>query len=544
MSKVAAFLRRLVPVVVLVAIVGVAGWLLFGRSEPKPTYTVELDNAFGLTEGSEFRTAGVTVGAVKTMKVDKRTARALVKVELQRTDFGDLRKDVTCSVEPQSVIGEYFMDCQPGTAKEKLRVGSRIPVSQTTGTIPPDLVASVMRRPQREQLGLILTELGSGFATRGPELQQIIKRAIPALRETDKVLKILADNRRTLVALNKDASVVLTRLASNRRDVGRFVREARDTATISANRRVELAETIRRLPAFLRELRPTLRDLGTVADKQTPALRDLRIAAPQLTTLLNRLGPFAEASGPALEALGEAGKLGTAAARPATTTLQVARRLGQELIDPATNLRFVLEHVDDRKNAVEPSPVSPEGKGFTGLEALLRYPYVQSQAINLFDSRGYTLKLNALVNECSEYTNAESARRDPERTSRCNSWLGPNQPGVTTPDPSESGDGDGQEENGDDNESSPIPELPGLPGLPTLPGLPPLPIASSDARKAPAPAAASPAAPAPTPAATEVEDLVDDVVQVLPGAQKSDEDADRESSDQAAGELLDYLLGS
>jgi virulence factor Mce-like protein len=430
--------RKIIPALVLAAIAAGLVYLLFftGGGPKGERYTVELDNAFGLTEGADMRVAGVNVGKIRTLRVDKDTAHALVGVEVTRTDFGDLRKDATCSIEPQSLIGEYFMDCQPGTSKQKLKAGGRIPVDQTTGTIPPDLVASIMRMPQREQLRFILSELGAGFAARGPELNQVIQRAIPALRETDNVLKILADNRRTLVALNRDASQVLTTLAANKRDVRRFVSEARDTAQISAGRRAELAETIRRLPAFLRELRPTLRDLGTVADKQTPALRDLRASADDLTTLLNRMGPFTDAAEPAIDALGEASKLGTRAVEPARKTVATVRQTGETAKDPATNLRFVLEHIDDRNNAVEESPVSPGGRGFTGLEAFMRYPFVQAQALNLFDSRGYTLKLNALVNECSGYTNAETAKNNPERTKKCNAWLGPNQPGVTTPDPS------------------------------------------------------------------------------------------------------------
>jgi virulence factor Mce-like protein len=428
--------RRAVPAVVLLALVAAGAWLLFLRGgDPVPQYKIELDNAFGMTKGTELRAAGVNVGSVKTLEVDPKTARAIVTVQVQRKDFGDLRRDAKCSVEPQSLIGEYFIDCQPGRAS-RLPENGTIPVEQTTGTIPPDVVASVMQRPQREQLSIILSELGAGFAARGPDLQAVIKRAVPALKETDQVLELLAANSDTLRALTRQSDVVMGRLADNRRDVGRFVREARDTATVSAGRRRELAETIRRLPAFLRELRPTLRDLGTVADKQTPALQDLRAAAPRLTQLLQRLGPFAEAADPAVDALGEASKKGTRAVGPARRTVGEVRTLARTAKDPSTNLRFVLEHIDDRNNAVEPSPVSPGGRGFTGLEALLRYPFVQSQAINLFDSRGYTLKINALVNECSGYTNAESAKKDPARTRRCNAWLGPNQPGVTTPDPS------------------------------------------------------------------------------------------------------------
>ena len=432
-------LKRALPALVLLALVAGAVFLLLGRKESPPSYTVELDNAFGLTESAELRAAGVRVGKVKTLKVDPKTARALVEVVVERTDFGDLRKDATCSVEPQSLIGEYFLDCEPGRSNAKLPEGATIPVERTTGTIPPDLVAATLGRPQREQFSLILSELGQGFAARGPELNETIKRAIPALRETNRVLAILGDNRRTLQVLTRDAATVLSELSGNRRDVARFVSEARDTAQISAGRRTELAETIRLLPAFLRELRPTMRDLGTVADRQTPALRDLRAASPDLTLLLRRLGPFADASRPAIDALGKASVIGTDAARESRDTIQSVGRLARTAKDPATNLRFVLEHLDDRRFATEKAPQSPGGEGFTGLEAFLRYPFVQSQAINIFDTRGYLLKLNILANECSGYTNARSAKADPGRTARCRNWLGPNQPGVTTPDPTATG---------------------------------------------------------------------------------------------------------
>jgi virulence factor Mce-like protein len=542
MRRVRRVIRRVFPVLVLVTVAAVGGWLLAGRGEALPTYTLELDNAFGLTEDAELRAAGVRVGSVRSLRVDPETARALVEVEVERDDFGDLRTDATCSIEPQSLIGEYFLDCDPGTSKRKLPEGGTLPVEQTTGTIPPDLVAGIMRRPQREQLGLLLTELGAGFASRGPELQQVIQRAIPALNETDRVLGILARNRRTLQALNRDASTVLARLSGNRRDVGRFVREARDTATVSAGRRRELAETIERLPAFLRELRPTLADLGTVADKQTPALRDLRAGADDLTTLLERLGPFAEAAGPAVDALGEASKEGTRAAGPARATVQRAGKLGRTAKDPATNLRFSLEHIDSRENAVEPSPVSPGGRGFTGLEAFLRYPFVQSQAVNLFDSRGYTLKLNALVNECSGYTNAETAKRDAARTKRCNAWLGPNQPGITTADPSARATPAAREQRSDKPASRArrAPARNAEPAAPAQPQTPAAPAPGTPAPQAPAPGPALPPVPG-----IDVDELLEGLREALPGGQApAPSPPQSPSSDRAAEGLLDYLLGS
>ena len=415
--------RILIGIVAVALVVG--GFFLLRGGEKPPTYKIVLDNAFGLIEGADLKAAGVKVGKISKLEIDMKTNRALVTTELMKPEFADFRKDVTCSVEPQSLIGEYFLNCQPGTDREKIRNGGTIPVEQTSGTIPADLVNNIMRRPWRERFGIILNELGVGLGARGPELQETIKRAIPALRDTDRVLKILADNRNVLRQLNVDAAKVMTRLSGNRGNVARFVSEARDTARASAERRGDLATNIRLLPRFLRELRPVLRDLGTTAERQAPALRDLRTAAPDLELLLRRLGPFADASRPALNSLGEASKTGTEAMRPARATIKEARELADTGLEPIKNLRYVLEHVDDRRNATDKNRLSPGGLGFTGLEALLQYFFVQSQAINIFDTRGYSLKLNALISPCSGYRNAKSVRDDPELARKCSTATGP-----------------------------------------------------------------------------------------------------------------------
>jgi ABC-type transporter Mla subunit MlaD len=401
-----------------------------GAGAADERHTVVLDNAFGLTEGSDLRSAGVVVGKVEKLDVQRSTARALATIVITRPSFAGLRSDVFCEVKPQSLIGEYYLDCDPGSKQEP--APRTIPVEQTGGTIPPDLVLDILRRPARERFGLILTELGVGLTARGEDLQTTLRRAVPALRETDKVLKILDANRRTLTQLTRDADTVLAGLSGNRRDVGRFIREAADTTQASASRSAELQQTVDKLPRFLRELRPTLTDLGTTARLQTPALRDLRRAAPDLTELLQRLGPFAQSARPAVRGLGEASVTGITAAKEARSTVKELRALGSSATEPMRNLRFVLEDVNDRSRAVEPNRLSPTGAGFTGLEAVLQYFFVQSQAINIYDSKGFILKLNILINECTQYMNAQTAREHPERTKHCNSWLGPNQPGITT----------------------------------------------------------------------------------------------------------------
>jgi len=493
-------------------------------------HTVVLDNAFGLTEGSDLRSAGVVIGKVEKLDVQRSTARALATIVITRPSFAGLRSDVFCEVKPQSLIGEYYLDCDPGRKQDP--APRTIPVEQTGGTIPPDLVLDILRRPARERFGLILTELGVGLTARGEDLRTTLRRAVPALRETDKVLNILDANRRTLRQLTRDADTVLAGLARNRRDVARFIGEAGDTTQASASRAAQLQRTVDRLPRFLRELRPTLADLGTTARLQTPALRDLRRAAPDLTELLQRLGPFAQSARPAVRGLGEASDTGVSAVREARSTVGELRALGVASTEPMRNLRFVLEDINDRDRAVEPNRLSPTGAGFTGLEAVLQYFFVQSQAINIYDSKGFILKLNALVNECTQYTNAQTAREHPERTKNCNSWLGPNQPGVTTGAVSRTTPKKpkaAREQAADAPAGTPAPA--------------PAPAAPAPAEQASAAPAAPPPAPRPS-LLPGAKDLLDRILPDLPDVPSLlPRKGARAGASESERNLLDYLLG-
>ena len=295
----------------------------------------------------------------------------------------------------------------------------------------------ILRRPARERFGLILTELGDRphRARRGRPDDAAPRRPGAARdRQGPEHPRRQPAHAQPAHARRRHRARRPRPQPPRRRALRPRGRPTRPRPPRAAP--TELSQTVDKLPRFLRELRPTLADLGTTARLQTPALRDLRRAAPDLTELLKRLGPFAESARPAVRGLGEASQTGITAVKEARSTVRQLRALGAASTEPMRNLRFVLEDVNDRGRAVEPNRLSPTGAGFTGLEALLQYFFVQSQAINIYDSKGYLLKLNILLNECSQYTNAQTARRG----SRAHAQL----PVVARPQPARGDDGRGR----------------------------------------------------------------------------------------------------
>jgi ABC-type transporter Mla subunit MlaD len=55
------------------------------------TYKVVLDNAFGLTQGADMKVEGVRAGKVKSLDVDRKTARAIGTVSVSRNGFSSFR---------------------------------------------------------------------------------------------------------------------------------------------------------------------------------------------------------------------------------------------------------------------------------------------------------------------------------------------------------------------------------------------------------------------------------------------------------------------
>ncbi len=439
-------MRRVLLTTLVVLAAGGAAVFAGGAGEDSdgaPRYTVELDNAFGLIEGADVKVSGVRAGKIAAMRLDRESGsfRALIDVELNQEGFGDLRADTFCESRPQSLIGEYFLDCKPGDSDRKLQRGATIPVEQTGSTVPVDLVNNIMRRPFRERFSILLSELGAGLAARGPELNETIRRLSPALRETDRVLAILAEQRRTIRDLYDDADTVLTTLADDRDEVSRFVLEARDTAATSASRADGIRAQFARLPSFLRELRPTMRLLGEAADAQRPALASLQSNASLLRRFFDDLGPFATASRPAFRTLGDAAQTGRRAVRSGRPNIAELREGVDPLPEVADNLATTLEHLDNPDFAVEKDArAGRPGGGYTGLEALLRYIHNQGQAINLFDANGYMLKATAFLdNKCAPYRDAAAVKELGKNAERCRAWLGDHQIGINMPDPTATG---------------------------------------------------------------------------------------------------------
>ena len=103
------------------------------------TVTATFGNVGGLNKGAPVESAGVPVGQVKTIQLQKYQAA----VKLQISKDITLRRDAIAAIKTQGLIGEKFISISPGGAPDKIQPGGKIRDTQSAVNLR-DLISRFM----------------------------------------------------------------------------------------------------------------------------------------------------------------------------------------------------------------------------------------------------------------------------------------------------------------------------------------------------------------------------------------------------------------
>ena len=83
-------------------------------------------------------------------------------------------QDATCTIRPEGLIAENYVDCDPGTPGSPPLQGSgghppTVPVTHTTEPVSLLDLFNIFNLPTRERFQVIIDELGIGTAGRGAD---------------------------------------------------------------------------------------------------------------------------------------------------------------------------------------------------------------------------------------------------------------------------------------------------------------------------------------------------------------------------------------
>jgi phospholipid/cholesterol/gamma-HCH transport system substrate-binding protein len=357
------------------------------------------DNASFVIPGEDVKVAGVKVGTIESLALTSQNKAAVV-LRIDDAAFTPFRTDASCRIGLQSLIGEQFVECTPTQPRAAgmpvaaplpaIAAGDGkgqhlLPVANTETPVGIDLIQNVMRMPERERFRLIISDLGAGLAGNGQELRAALRRANPALEQTDRVIAVLARQDRVLGQLVDESDRVLAPLAARRRQLGDFIAAGGRTAAAVAARGADLERNLQKLPPFLRRLRPAANDFAALADQMTPALQSLQSHAATINESVARLGPTARLATPALVSLGVAADRGVGTFPALEPAVRGVGSLAHPL-EPLAHDLAALSSSFDRSG---------------GVENVMRFIYDYTGAVNGEDALGHYVRGGLQVSVCS-----------------------------------------------------------------------------------------------------------------------------------------------
>ena len=396
-----SFKRRAWAIAVLLGVVIGALLAMANGDDDGDAYLVRaiFDNGGFVIPGEDVKIAGVKVGAIDDVDLQD-NFKAAVVLRIDDPAFQSFRKDAYCQIRLQSLIGEQFIACQPTRPHKdgaplppelaKVPDGERgegqrlLPVQNNTTPVGIDLIQNIQRLPQREGFRLLLNELGAGLAGNGERLRAAVRRANPALRETDRVIKVLADQDKLLGRLADESDRVLAAWVQKRKDTAGFIDSAGITGAAAAERGEDIERNFERLPGFLRELQPTMAAFAGFSDQASPALESLGSRADAINAVFQRLGPFSEAATPALVSLGDFADRGRELFPEIRPLVGQLNDLGEPLRPAANDLGRLFNSLDDTG----------------GVEELMKLIYYYTGTVNGVDAKGHYVRATITNNNC------------------------------------------------------------------------------------------------------------------------------------------------
>jgi phospholipid/cholesterol/gamma-HCH transport system substrate-binding protein len=286
-------------------------WISFGGPVPlKPKgyrFEVAFPEATTLASQADVRIAGVSVGKVVGMKLDKRGTRTLVTIDMKK-GFAPIPKDTRAILRQKTLLGETYVELSPGTRRSgnMLRDGRQLSNTQVENTVQLDEIFRAFDPQTRQAFRQWVQQSAQTIdGGRGQDLNDALGNLQGFAEDGAGVLGVLDRQGQDLHNFIKNTGVVFHALTQRQGELRQLVTNSNDVFSATASRDKALSQvfdilptfedeskaTLARLQTFSANTHPLVNDLQPVADRLQPTVRDLSALAPQLTTFFREKLP-------------------------------------------------------------------------------------------------------------------------------------------------------------------------------------------------------------------------------------------------------------
>ena len=301
---------RIAAVAAVVVAVVVVGVILFRSAGGGYTVTASFTTASQLVKGNLVQIDGTKAGTVGKLEITD-NGRAQIELKIDDT-YAPLRRGTKAVIRQssQSGIANRYVDLiLPATESESapdnevarnerntgvtsdpqqlkklppIDDGGRIEVDDTTTTVDLDQLFNTFDPETRKALQGFFKGSARQFAGKGVQANAGFLYLNPALSTSRRLFGELNRDTPVLERFLVDSSKLVGALAERRDDLAALIGNLNETTGALGNQKAALAETIERLPPFMRRsnttfvnLRAALNDVDPLVDASKPVARQL-----------------------------------------------------------------------------------------------------------------------------------------------------------------------------------------------------------------------------------------------------------------------------
>jgi phospholipid/cholesterol/gamma-HCH transport system substrate-binding protein len=296
---------RVAAVGALIAAIVLVSLILFGGGGAGG-YKVKARflNAGQLVKGNPVQVGGVPVGSVKGIRI---TDDGHAEIELSIDgDHAPLRRGTRAEIRQfsQSGLANRYVDLKlPPDTDDTIPEGGVIETDRTVTQVDLDELYNTLDPETRRSLQGFFRGSANQWRGREREANVGFEYLNPALATSSRLFNELSRDTPLLERFLVDSSQLVTALAERRDDLAGLIGNLNTTTRALGSQKEALADSIGRLPPFMRRANTTFVDLRSTLDEVDPLVDASKPVAKRLGPFLSQARAFASDAEPTVRDL-------------------------------------------------------------------------------------------------------------------------------------------------------------------------------------------------------------------------------------------------
>src|SRR5215216_6540813 len=297
-------LGRVALVGAVLAAVALVAVVLFGAGRDSYVVKATFANGGQLVRGNPVQVGGVPVGSVESISIsDDGEAEVEMKID---ADHRPLRVGTQATIRQfsQSGIANRYVDLKmPPNGSGAIDDGGEIGADRTTTAVDLDELFNTLDPETRKSLQGFFKNQARQFRARGEQANVGFRYLNPALATSSRLFSELSRDTPVLERFLVDSSRLVGTIAERRDDLAALIGNLNTTTRALGDQKLALAESIGRLPPFMRRANTTFVNLRSTLDEVDPLVEASKPVAKRLGPFLSQARAFAADAEPTVHDL-------------------------------------------------------------------------------------------------------------------------------------------------------------------------------------------------------------------------------------------------